>query len=332
MGLFRGQETAAGYEPSRFHRWFHGKVSGNVINGLGETERRRPRVVYHDQSRWHPWRIVQDGFYLRVGVRGFWRYVREAERTDRRNAAPIAHQRLEAPPEKLSALVKEKALELGADDVGVARVDPEWVFEGDQVREPWMVVLGTMMDYEALHESVRRNFMPSLRTVMETYNRGQRIAVELARWIRQQGWHAKGEGSPWRTPVAMIPAAIAAGLGELGKHGSLIHRRLGSNFRLAYVVTEMPLAVDAPTEFGADDFCLSCRLCTKECPPDAISDHKQMVRGVERWYVDFDRCVPYFNENFGCGICLAVCPWSRPGVGETLAAKMLRRRPEPRAI
>jgi epoxyqueuosine reductase QueG len=42
--------------------------------------------------------------------------------------------------------------------------------------------------------------------------------------------------------------------------------------------------------------------------------------------VDFDRCLPYFNEHGGCGICVAVCPWSRPGVAVSLAARMTRRR------
>jgi epoxyqueuosine reductase QueG len=42
--------------------------------------------------------------------------------------------------------------------------------------------------------------------------------------------------------------------------------------------------------------------------------------------VDFDKCVLFFNENMSCGLCLAVCPWSRPGVAPGLAAKMARRR------
>jgi hypothetical protein len=36
-------------------------------------------------------------------------------------------------------------------------------------------------------------------------------------------------------PFVLIPAAIKAGRGELGKHGSMIHPTFGSNFRLANV-------------------------------------------------------------------------------------------------
>ena len=59
--------------------------------------------------------------------------------------------------------------------------------------------------------------------------------------------------------------------------------------------------------------------------PFAIAPEKQTVRGVEKWYVDFDACIPYFAESSGCAICIAVCPWSRPGVGLNLAAKLEKR-------
>jgi epoxyqueuosine reductase QueG len=124
----------------------------------------------------------------------------------------------------------------------------------------------------------------------------------------------------------LIPAAIEAGLGELGKHGSMIHRKLGSNFRLAAVLTNAPLVADARADFGADDFCLNCRICSDGCPPDAIAPEKVVVRGEKRWYVDFDKCLPYFNEAASCAICLAVCPFSRPGVGANLVGKLAARR------
>jgi epoxyqueuosine reductase QueG len=102
--------------------------------------------------------------------------------------------------------------------------------------------------------------------------------------------------------MALVPAALACGFGELGKHGSIIHRELGSSFRLASVLTDAPLIEDAPSEFGADDFCTRCRACENACPPQAIAPDKQLVRGEVRWYVDFDRCLPFFNEHGGCGI------------------------------
>ena len=33
----------------------------------------------------------------------------------------------------------------------------------------------------------------------------------------------------------------------------------------------------------------------------------------------------FFNENYGCGICLAVCPWSLPGRGPRIVEQLKRR-------
>ena len=123
-----------------------------------------------------------------------------------------------------------------------------------------------------------------------------------------------------------LPLAINAGLGQLGKHGSLICKEFGSNMRIATVLTDLPLAVDAPVDIAVDDLCLGCRRCTLDCPVDAIVDAKQMVRGVEKWYVDFDKCAPYFTATVGCGICIEVCPWTKPGRGPSLSEKLLSKR------
>ena len=64
----------------------------------------------------------------------------------------------------------------------------------------------------------------------------------------------------------------------------------------------------------------------REAFVQALEQQKQTVRGVDKGYVDFDKCLPFFNQTNGCAICIAVCPWSRPGVGLNLAAKLARRR------
>ena len=88
----------------------------------------------------------------------------------------------------------------------------------------------------------------------------------------------------------------------------------------------LPLIADAPRDIGVDDFCTRCQVCSSLCPPDAIYPEKQLVRGEMKWYVDFDKCIPYFNDTLGCGICIAECPWSLPGVAPKLTQKMLRRK------
>jgi epoxyqueuosine reductase QueG len=123
----------------------------------------------------------------------------------------------------------------------------------------------------------------------------------------------------------MIPPAIECGFGELGKHGSIINKDYGSSFRLAAVLTDVPLVPTQKVSYGVDDFCSRCQVCSNACPPDAILADKTMVRGETKWYVDFDKCIPFFNENFGCGICIAICPWSIPGRGPRIVDQLMRR-------
>ena len=57
----------------------------------------------------------------------------------------------------------------------------------------------------------------------------------------------------------------------------------------------------------------------------AIGPEKVTVRGENKWYVNFDKCIPFFNEHFGCGICIVVCPWSKPGRGPRIVEQLKRR-------
>lgn len=188
------------------------------------------------------------------------------------------------------------------------------------------------MDYDSLEQTPPSFENPEAGVeVGRQYNRAARACRVLRNYILEHGYFAKAWQGPYASALNMLPAAIEAGFGELGKHGSLINREYGSMFRLSAVTTDMPLGADAPDEFGADDFCLQCQVCSRACPPDAIANDKQMVRGVEKWYVDFDKCIPYFGATLGCAICIARCPWSKPGTAPRLAEKLLRRRERRRA-
>ncbi len=308
--------------PDQMQHW--PATSGNAINGVGEQAPRRPSPVY-----WHPPQTIPHGelqnwFYKRTAEAG--EEVRQA-RQDRQKAideplAPVSEAT--GSPQSFSAAdVKAFALEAGADDVGITAFRAEYVFEGFPVPGyDWMIVIALEHAYEEIKSA------PSTRALVEVtrqYARGIRVAKRIANWLRVRGADAHPYGGPMAGSFLLIPPAIEAGLGELGKHGSMIHRRFGANFRLASVLTNAKLDADSRGDFGADAFCLNCQICADACPPQAIAHEKQMVRGEKRWYVDFDRCLPYFNENYSCAACIAVCPFSRPGVGPNLVGKLARR-------
>jgi ferredoxin len=301
------------------------RVSGNPINGLGETAPRRPSPFFWHPPEQHPFGDLQKA--ARLNSRKCPGAM-EAFRAAYQHPAlvPIAPTRNEAAPETLAAEATAFALAHEADAVGVVPLDPLWVFEGYEIKDKWVIVLAVAHNYEQLKQ------VPSNETngagvtdIGLQYARGTRASFALANWIRSQGYSADAYPGPNATALLLIPPAVASGLGELGKHGSLISRQFGSGVRLAGVTTDMPLVSTAPDRFGADEFCLNCQVCTNACPPGAISDSKQTVRGVERWYVNFDKCIPYFVEEASCGICIAVCPWTRPTVRPNLLAKMAKR-------
>ena len=301
-----------------------GDVSGNELNGWGETDVRQPSLVMWANPAKLAHGSVQQKMTDEFLAHDELRTVLRAD--DQHTPAEIAPERVNRTPQEWDEAVKEVATgEAGhrVELVGIAQVQPEWFFEGRSSHLPSVVLLALAMDHAQLATAPEHT---SAMEVHRQYNRGTAAARALADWFRRQGFDAEGHGGPGAGPMQMVPAAIAAGLGELGKHGSIINRQLGSSFRLAAVLTDAPLAPSKPDGFGVDDFCYGCRICTDACPPDAIAPDKRLVRGITKWAVDFDRCLPYFAESYGCGICIAVCPWSIPGAAPRLAENMLRKQ------
>ena len=300
------------------------EISGNAINGLGETRRRRATPIY-----WH------DPDTLAHGELQKWFYTQNAgdahiikAREDRAEilaleVPPVTGEPLQQPAETWTAELKEHAVTLDLDLFGIAAVRPEWAFEGREVTQKWIIMIGIAHDYERISKA------PALSAgaeVVRQYGRGTKAAKDIATWIRARGWDATPHGGPLAGPVLLIPPAIECGFGELGKHGSIINREFGSSFRLASVLTDVPLVPSARETYGVDDFCSRCQICANACPPDAILPQKTMVRGDLKWYVDFDKCIGFFNETAGCGICIAICPWSIPGRGARIIEQLGRRR------
>jgi epoxyqueuosine reductase len=300
-------------------------VSGNVLNGLGETEPRRASYVFHSNAKTGPlpWDRMQTMFrhsypvsMLPAVLRNMWAAFRPQG-----SIAPEKKAVTDLPA--MTTELKAKAISLGAGIVGICEIKPDYLIEGETSSYKYAVVLGLPMDREVM---LHATSVKASREVSRVYNQCSRLTVDIARHIRTLGWRAQGLPVNSSGEYLHIPMAIAAGLGELGKHGSLISREYGSNVRLTTVLTDLPLSVDEPIDIGVEDLCAQCQLCTKACPPGAISDEKQMVRGTRKWYVDFDRCVPYFSDTYGCAICLEMCPWSKPGRGPGLAEKLLKVR------
>ena len=296
--------------------------SGNDINGLGASEARRATQIFHGSgARELEWRKLELFFALINPLRVYWLNLVNRWMLRRADGRVAKQQQQVSDPRAMSASIKARARELGAGAVGVTALTEHALYEGYTPAYASAIVILMPMDSEEMaYVTTDRAGAETMRAYMEI----TRTVVALAEHIRGLGWRARAYGEA--ADILHIPLAIAAGLGQLGKHGSLICKEFGSSMRIATVLTDLPVAYDKPVDIAVDDLCSGCRRCTLDCPVDAIADHKQMVRGVEKWYVDFDKCAPYFTATVGCGICIEVCPWTIPGKGPLLSEKLLSKR------
>jgi len=112
-----------------------------------------------------------------------------------------------------------------------------------------------------------------------------------------------------RAHVSHKHVGRAAGLGWFGRNNLLVHPELGAQFRLVTVLTDLPLAADAPLDRG----CGSCRACVKACPCGAIKDSREAFdhRACYETLKEF-RNKGYTNQ-FICGICVRDCRGPKGG-------------------
>ncbi|WP_162627658.1 4Fe-4S dicluster domain-containing protein [Erythrobacter sp. KY5] len=344
MGIIIGRETQDGFEPSWLVKKLWPKTSGNTINGLGEREDRPATPVFHRLHK-HPFLPINLLFLskstwdLKVlnSVRRSGK-IKEGEKEKVQQALP---RPTSSDKDELTRMIQTHAEEdADCDLIRVAANHKNLYFDMDLEKishiPKYAIVLGLHQDYEEISKNLepetwwkKRPWNTKWRhtsdEVMSVYERTHASAARLADKIREAGYHAEAIGGAMGSAINVLRTAIESGMGELGKHGSILNDRYGPNLRFSVVLTDMPLHVDGPREVGADEFCYNCKLCTTTCPPSAISDRKQLVRGATRWYVNFDKCMPFFIDTKGCALCIAACPWSRPGVAPNLSKKMLAR-------
>jgi epoxyqueuosine reductase QueG len=96
---------------------------------------------------------------------------------------------------------------------------------------------------------------------------------------------------------------VLAGLGWIGRNNLLVNEKLGSQFRIVSILTNIPLKADKPVKNN----CGVCRICVKMCPSGAIQEDS----------ADFDhiKCFEQLKsfqaqrqvEQFVCGICVNAC-------------------------
>lgn len=220
---------------------------------------------------------------------------------------PVNPQRVEVTDiAATTAEIKRRSLAAGGSDVGIAALRPEFIELGVEIPHKNIIAVICYEDYaKALDGPLAVEV-----EAMEVYARCADVATEIARYIREELGYPALAHHNGSFQIQAIPVFHEVGFGELGRHGSLIHPVFGSNFRPGFITTDLPLAYDAPQEFGVQDYCMNCNLCRANCPGDAIPDDYIVTDGIKRWLTDIEKCYPIsrFREAY-CHICIDVCPY-----------------------
>lgn len=253
---------------------------------------------------------------------------------------PVTSVKVNIDPRRMARKLKRLAHTLGADLVRMGPLNQAWVYShrgcppffADYRANP-PLFNGVPHDYQgrgwgdpietthrcAISMGFRQDYAPMARgpgsaaelEMSRVYVRSAVVAVQLAAYIRALGYPARAHHVR-NYCITVVPVAVDAGLGEVGRCGYLVTRELGANLRLSCVTTDLPLALDRPVNLGVQDFCRRCNRCAVNCPVGAIPEgEKVVVRGVRKWMIDPYKCLGFWvSQGSVCGVCQVVCPWS----------------------
>ncbi|MGN1060007.1 MAG: 4Fe-4S double cluster binding domain-containing protein [Clostridia bacterium] len=119
-------------------------------------------------------------------------------------------------------------------------------------------------------------------------------------------------------------AAVAAGLGTIGRSALFLSDRFGPRVRLATVLTDADLSAGF-RPLSVNDPCARCRACVEACPAMAISGKTFAEGGLAM--IDRNACSTHMKRAYQkigrgavCGICVSVCPAGRDRTPSGMAA------------
>jgi len=246
---------------------------------------------------------------------------------------------------ELTSRLKEEALRLGFDQVGIApAVSPlgyprylDWLKAGHAAGMSYLERQALARAHpDQLLEGARSIVVVSLvygrpestplgptQAKVARYARGAdyhhvfwRRLEDLLAWLRKESPTIKGRAVADSAPLLERDFARMAGIGWVGKNTMLIDRRLGSFTLLGALLVDLELEADTPT---AQSYCGTCTRCLDACPTDAFAGPYQLDarRCISYWTIEHkgpidEAFAPRLSDwVFGCDICQEVCPWNR---------------------
>ncbi len=238
-------------------------------------------------------------------------------------------------PARAANFVKRKALEFGADSVGIGSID-RWAdaplqMDPRQIMPECKSIIGMAFRVErgslrGIEEGTYFSNYSAMGYGGLTYLYIPMTVINLTKAIEDQGYEAipMGHQSDWRAidgvgklrknyskavepgranPDVMVQLCIAsylAGLGEIGFSKMLLTPQFGPRQRVGIMITEMELEPDPIMAPGT--LCNRCMACVRACPAGALSETetvKVKLGGYDVEWTDID--VKLCDETFTGG-------------------------------
>jgi len=191
--------------------------------------------------------------------------------------------------------IKAFGLELGVDDIGIASVsnyNSPLSPKIESIFPEAKSIIVLVYKEPANCDSPNRQIAINGRLDLIEFSRSCNYL--LARFLEKE-FDARAMTVPYSYPIDMSKhgiadvslrhAAVAAGLGTIGRINLVIHPKFGARVIFTAVLCDLALPSDP---LVTEDFCNNCNICVASCPVGALA---------EAGKTDVSKCSPYIQPH-----------------------------------
>ncbi|MBP3337761.1 MAG: epoxyqueuosine reductase [Clostridia bacterium] len=215
-------------------------------------------------------------------------------------------------------LIKEKALSIGAYDVGFCAL-PKKIQGFEELNYAVSVVVKlSPAVISGIGDSPTHTYFHHYRTVNAFIDR---LTLEIGMLLDKEGYlyacvpaSQTVDRGNFTGLFQHKTAAVLSGLGTVGKSGLFLSEKYGPAVRLGTVLTNADLS-DGFSQKTSRDACKNCRICVDSCPALAIKGESFDLENPEKLLIDQKACSDFMKKEFQhigrgavCGICISRCP------------------------
>lgn len=175
--------------------------------------------------------------------------------------------------------IKDFALGLGVDDVGIAAVSNYNSPMSPKIEEIFPEAKSIIVfAYKETHNCDSPNKQIAINGRLDLIQFSQTCNYRLARFLENQ-FGAAAMTVPYSYPldlskrgiadVSLRHAAVAAGLGSIGRINLVIHPRFGARVIFTAILSDLDLPSDPPV---IEALCKECNICVDNCPVGALDE------------------------------------------------------------